>query len=266
MTKNLRSPLTLVIAACLIAAGWGVQADEEGDGINAAGTQPVYLLAAAGKGAGSDDYVEDEDEDTDIEIPDPLYYWNYGWYVVNDNLFLYLLDPTARGYAKVMPEPARESVKNFFVNLTMPVRFVSCVFQGRMADAGNELKVFGVNTTVGVLGLMNPARDRYFMDDISEEDVGQSFAVWGMGHGFYMVLPIFGPSSLRDGVGLVGDILLTPTTYLPFPGSIIAGTTKAVNNISLSLGDYQNIKDAAVNPYDSFRDIFLQYRAEKVRQ
>ena len=102
---------------------------------------------------------------------------------------------------------------NFFENLTTPARFVNCLLQGKGPEADRELRRFGINTTAGVLGFGDPAYDRWGLKP-AEEDLGQTLAVYGLGDGFYVVWPLFGPSTLRDSVGMVGDSFLNPVRYV----------------------------------------------------
>ena len=134
-----------------------------------------------------------------------------------------------------------------------------------LAAAGVELAAFIVNTTIGVVGFREPAKNRFNLDP-NPEDFGQSLATYGLGHGFYIVWPIFGPSSLGDTVGLVGDQLLTPTTYLASDWRIAVSVIKTINGTSLNIGRYEAVKEAALDPYDSIRDGYIQYRNEKVKK
>jgi len=222
----------------------------------------------------SEDSVDavDEEEDLDYleevepldEISDPLEPLNRVFFHFNDKLYLWVLEPVARGYSKVIPENARISVRNFFNNIATPIRFVNNVLQFKMKPAGNELARFGLNTTFGVLGLFDWAKDHA---DISmqDEDLGQTFGVWGAGPGFYLNLPFIGPSSLRDTVGYIGDSFLDPVSYVkPSIDRIAIKAGDQVNRTSLRLGDYEEIKKDAIDPYSAFRDIYYQYRKEKI--
>jgi phospholipid-binding lipoprotein MlaA len=206
------------------------------------------------------------EEEEEIQIADPLYVWNKGMYYFNDKFYFWLLKPVAQGYSAVVPEDMRISVNNFFYNITTPIRFVSSILQLKMKSAGNELLRFAVNTTFGVGGLGDFAKDKM---DIKrhDEDLGQTFGHYGIGHGFYIVWPVLGPSSLRDTVGLVGDAFLNPAYYVtPLQDSLAITASDVVNDTSLYIGDYEDIIKAAVDPYVSIRDAYLQNRKKKVEE
>jgi phospholipid-binding lipoprotein MlaA len=208
--------------------------------------------------------ITEEGEEESPQIADPFYIWNKGWYYFNDKFYFWLLKPVARGYSFIFPEIARIGVSNFFYNITTPIRFVNSVLQFKMKDAGNELLRLVINSTAGVGGLGDFAKGQL---DIKRknEDLGQTFGTYGFGHGFYLVWPILGPSSLRDTVGLVGDGFLNPVNYIrPVETSIAITAYDTVNHTSLHIGDYEDIIEAAVDPYISIRDAYVQNRKKKV--
>lgn len=210
-----------------------------------------------------EDIIEEGEEEAP-QIADPFYIWNKGWYYFNDKFYFWLLKPVARGYSFIFPEIARIGVSNFFYNITTPIRFVNSVLQFKMKDAGNELLRLVINSTAGVGGLGDFAKGQL---DIKRknEDLGQTFGAYGFGHGFYLVWPILGPSSLRDTVGLVGDSFLNPVNYIrPVETSIAITAYDTVNHTSLHIGDYEDIIEAAVDPYISIRDAYAQNRKKKV--
>jgi phospholipid-binding lipoprotein MlaA len=212
-----------------------------------------------------EEIIEEEEEEA-VEIADPLYVWNKGMYYFNDKFYFWLLKPVSQGYSAVVPEDMRISVSNFFYNITTPIRFVSSLLQLKMKSAGNELLRFAVNTTFGVGGLGDFAKDKM---DIKrhDEDLGQTFGHYGIGHGFYIVWPVLGPSSLRDTIGLVGDLFLNPVNYVtPLQDSLAITASDKVNETSLHIGDYEDIIKAAIDPYISIRDAYAQNRKKKVEE
>jgi len=166
----------------------------------------------------------------------------------------------------VIPTPVRSGVKNFFYNLTAPIRMVSCILQGKGRAASAELTRFLINSTVGVLGFGNPAK-RWPELNPSEEDLGQTLATYGIGNGFYIVWPILGPSTLRDSVGMVGDWFLNPVSYVePTEAYLEIWAIEKVNETSFRIGDYESLKEAAIDPYVAFRNAYIQYRKKKVEE
>lgn len=207
-----------------------------------------------------------EDDEQLLDIPDPLYYFNYAMYGLNDFLYFALLKPAATGYKKVMPTPARKGIRNFFHNLLFPVRLVNNMLQGKFSQAGTEVEIFVINSTVGCLGFVQVAQD-YHGKQTSNEDLGQTFASWDIGDGFYLVLPVLGPSTLRDTIGSVGDYFLTPVNYAE-PWELYWGLkiTDSVNDLSFRLGDYEALKEAAVDPYAAIKNAYIQNRYKKIKE
>ncbi|RJR15621.1 MAG: VacJ family lipoprotein [Nitrospiraceae bacterium] len=197
-------------------------------------------------------------------IADPLEPVNRIVFHFNDKLYFWLLKPVATGYAAVLPEEIRMSVQNFFNNISAPVRIVNNLLQFKIKGAGNELLRFGINSTMGMLGLYDVARNELGMG-INDEDFGQTLGVWGAGPGFFINWPFLGPSSLRDSVGYAGDYFLEPLNYLnPAVSRLAVKAGDGVNSASLSIGDYEGIKKDAIDPYSAFRDIYYQYRKSKI--
>ncbi|MHB8909092.1 MAG: MlaA family lipoprotein [Syntrophales bacterium] len=221
--------------------------------------------------------VADEYGDVDVsektgaearpEIADPLEPFNRAMYHFNDKLYFWVLKPVAQGYGKVVPETARVGVSNFFANLSFPIRFVNCLLQANFAGAATELGRFTVNTLWGVGGFLDPAASREINLSKQDEDFGQTLGSYGLGQGFFINWPVFGPSSPRDTVGLVGDGFLTPSTYLtPWYASAGVWGYDKVNTTSLRIGDYESLKEAAIDPYVAIRDAYVQYRLKQVNR
>jgi phospholipid-binding lipoprotein MlaA len=209
-----------------------------------------------------DDFDDDFDDDEDevAEIADPFFHLNKAIFHVNDKMYFWVLKPVGTVYKTILPEFVRIGIRNFFHNLSFPVRFVSCVLQGKGVRAQAELGRFMFNSTFGVLGFGNPAKQFDHLNP-PKEDLGQTFGHWGVGEGFYMVLPVLGPSTIRDTVGLIGDFFLYPVTYLEdWEARLAFNATRVVNETSLRIGDYEAFKDAAIDPYASMRDGYIQDR------
>jgi phospholipid-binding lipoprotein MlaA len=213
-----------------------------------------------------DEYAAEEKEEP-VRIADPLAPWNKAMYHFNDKLYFWALKPVAQGYSAVVPEDMRISFSNFFSNLTTPIRFVSSLLQLKVKDAGNELVRLVYNSTAGIGGLADVAKTDLGISR-KDEDLGQTFGKYGIGQGFYIVWPILGPSSLRDSVGTVGDWFLDPVDYVnPFFFDALAiRTFDKVNTVSLHIGDYEDLKKSAIDPYVSLRNAYIQYRKKKVEE
>lgn len=213
-----------------------------------------------------DDLDWDDDEEDIYSVADPLEKFNRAIFVFNDKLYFWVLKPVAKGYRTVMPQPARSGVKNFFTNITAPLRIINNILQGKGSEAEAEWARFLYNTTIGVFGFGNPAQD-YPKLNPPDEDLGQTLASYGIGDGFFLMLPFLGPSTLRDGFGELGDTFLKPFSYVkPLEASMGLWAYEEVNDISFRIGDYESLKDAALDPYESFRNAYIQLRQAKIRQ
>ena len=142
------------------------------------------------------------------EASDPLEPVNRVIYKFNDGLDRLLIKPVAEGYQEYIPSPARTSVRNFFNNINEPLTIVNNVLQGKPDQAAGDTMRFGFNTIFGVLGLFDVATGWGL--EMHKEDFGQTFGVWGFGEGWYLMLPLLGPSVVRDAAGLPLDYQLDP--------------------------------------------------------
>jgi len=210
-----------------------------------------------------------DDFNEEVEAPlinDPLESWNRGVFWINDKLYFYALKPVARVF-RVVPSPARKGVRNFFSNLTTPVRLINATLQFKLRDAGRELGRFLINTTLGVGGLIDAA-DRWGNVPKKDEDFGQTLGVYHVGQGPYLVLPFFGPSSLRDAGGLIVDGFFDPVNWLTSEWRLIEKvglrTGLSVNHLSLDDDTYEKLKRDSLDPYLFMRASYVQYRLAKV--
>lgn len=217
---------------------------------------------AANAPAAQEDYAKELDS-----IPDPLEPMNRAFFVFNDRVYFWFFKPVATGYNMVVPEVARVSIRNFFTNLTMPIRAVSCLLQGKFEGFGIELTRFVVNTTAGFLGFQDVARQALNFQ-IQDEDLGQVFAFYGIGSGFYLNLPFLGASSLRDTAGWVGGLFLNPLDFIveDFWYNVGFRGYDILNKTSLRIGEYEALKKAALDPYVSMRDAYYQYRLNQIEK
>lgn len=217
---------------------------------------------------GDDDFLDAFEDGSEgeqaVRVDDPLYPVNYIMYSINDVMYTYALRPVALGYRAIMPEPARNGIRNFFHNLLFPVRFVNNVLQGKVDKAGNEVGVFLLNSTAGILGFNRFAQEQMDMHT-QDEDLGQTFGTWTIGEGFYLYLPLLGPTTLRDAVGRVGDYFITPVNYAS-PWELEWGLTitDTTNSLSLHVDDIDALKKASVDPYVAFRNAYIQKRRKAI--
>ncbi|HSB04155.1 MAG TPA: VacJ family lipoprotein [Thermodesulfobacteriota bacterium] len=204
-------------------------------------------------------------EEREETLADPLEPINRAFFVVNDRLYFWVLKPVARGYKAVFPQDARLGVRNFFSNLTTPIRLVNCLLQAKFKGAGNETVRFLLNSTLGLAGFLDPAKKELKIEK-TEADFGQTLGIWGLGPAFYIDWPLLGPSSLRDTVGFAGDLFLDFRTYLfSEPIFYIVRPFELINETSLTIGEYEDLKKAALDPYIAVREAYHEYRQGKIK-
>ena len=209
MNKNI-VVLTLAGSACAALAGSATAADGLYE-------RPVTVAATAPStdgtpAASSDDDFGDWEKDASVEVSDPLEKINRGVFWFNEQADRFVIKPVAKGYDWLLPQPVKHGVSNVFDNLFTPVVAVSDLLQGNLKESASDVGRFAVNTTVGVVGVFDVATG-WGMEK-RREDIGQAFGTWGIGPGPYLVLPILGPSNVRDGIGLIGNHFLSPQTYI----------------------------------------------------
>lgn len=213
--------------------------------------------------------LPDDDEDyLDVVsrvIPDPIEGWNRAMFSFNDTIIEYVAKPAYKGYEFVTPRFMRTGLKNFFHNAAFPVRFVNNILQGRGRAAGVEMSRFILNTTAGVGGLFDVAKHHKPIVPVEDEDMGQTLGVWGFGEGFYIVWPLMGPSTVRDTFGMAGDYFLHPASYIrPWELGVGVKAVNVFNDLDETLDLYDTLKHAAIEPYSSVRDAYVQYRRAKI--
>jgi phospholipid-binding lipoprotein MlaA len=211
--------------------------------------------------AWAEDQWEDEWEAQPPVLADPLEPINRFFFHFNDKLYYWVLKPVAKAYSAVIPEELQICFRNFFNNLKTPARAVNSLLQGNVRDSFNEVARFTLNSTVGIVGLGDFAKDAFNLDS-SYEDLGQTFAHYGAGGGFYINWPFLGPSNLRDSLGLVGDTYLHPLFWIDAEDGVIIGTWtfEKINYTALTLGDYELFTQTALDPYTAVKDAYQQYR------
>ena len=200
-------------------------------------------------------------------VNDPLEPMNRVIYGFNKGFFdRYILIPLIKFHNRAIPRPARVSIRHFFQNLKEPVTAENDLLQGRLGRAGQSVGRFGINTTVGVVGLMDVAEDMGLKRH--EEDFGETMGHYGVGQGPYLVLPVLGSSSARDLSGRVVDEFLNPLHYVSYPN-------KTYIDLGLSGGELvssraHKVKEKmrageAVNPgYETDRERYLQRKQEEI--
>jgi phospholipid-binding lipoprotein MlaA len=201
---------------------------------------------------------------------DPIAAFNEPMFTFNLKLDDWVLRPVASGYATITPQPVRESVDRFFDNVHVIPRFANNLFQLKLAEAGGELARFGINTTLGLAGFFDPA-DLLFGLKQHRNDFGLTIRYYDIPTGPYLMLPLMGPSTIGDTVGLVADGAMDPISYfVPWWVSITVatgeGAAEAVNYRSLHLNMFEEADRYAIDLYGAVQDAYLQMRVNKVKK
>jgi phospholipid-binding lipoprotein MlaA len=191
---------------------------------------------------------------------DPWEVYNRHMADFNDRADKYVLEPVARGYTNVVPTPVRDCIGNIFRNIGDVGNAINDLLQGKPAEASSDICRVAINTTVGLLGCFDVATKVGLTR--SNEDFGQTFGRWGIGPGPYFVLPILGPSTVRDAIGRVADIYTDPLTYNTWDQaySIAAWSLRLIDVRAGLLDATKLLEGAALDKYQFVRDGYLQRR------
>ena len=195
----------------------------------------------------------------------------------NQGLDKAIFKPIAKGY-RVLPQPIRTGTNNFVSNLRSLLTFSNNVLQGDLKSAGNTAGRFAINTTVGILGIFDPASKMGF-EKKPREDFGQTLGVWGTGPGCYFVLPVLGPTTTRDAAGLIGNVFIDPFYHLTHNSEtdIIVGNenlsehnyyyyrgTDAVDFRSKNIESFESLEENSIDFYASLKSLYLQNRQQRI--
>ena len=184
-----------------------------------------------------------------------------------------ILEPIAKGYNK-LPEPIKNGTSNFTSNIATLLSVPNHLAQGNIKDAGNATASFLINSTIGIIGLANPAEKMGF--SAQQEDVGQTLGSYGIGPGCYFVLPILGPTTVRDSVGMIADTFIDPFAHVTlrekelfglsgnqFDYLTVRGTT-AVDFRADNETNFNSLEENSIDLYASFKSLYLQNRENKI--
>jgi phospholipid-binding lipoprotein MlaA len=191
-------------------------------------------------------------------VSDPWEPFNRDLYAVHDAVDQAVLEPVARGYRAITPRPLRQGVLNVLRNLRGPVIFANDVLQGEIGRAGTTAARFGINTTIGVAGIFDPASSMGL--ERHDEDFGQTLAVWGVDSGPYLFIPLMGPSNVRDTTGRIIDTVFDPLTWIEGDNidewRAARTVTAGIAARELVLEAVDDVRRDSVDPYTSFRSSY----------
>ncbi len=237
------------------------------------GSQPSYMVASVGPlliaqapsmaQARPDAVVPAEGI---LEEYDPWEPFNEKMFTFNYNLDRYVLKPVAKGYNFVMPDRLQQMIDSGFDNLLVVQRVVNNLLQGRPLGATAEVGRFLINSTVGIGGLFDIAKQEFNLQK-TRADFGQTLGIWGIGPGPFLVLPLMPPLTVRDGIGTAVDGAMDPLSYvLPFIWTRLGMKVgNMINDRSLNLDLYQGFEETTVDLYSAVRNGYLQRRENMIK-
>ncbi|MDD3591665.1 MAG: VacJ family lipoprotein [Sulfurovum sp.] len=225
--------------------------------------------------AQAEGFEEEFSREETSDAIDPLSGYNRVMTAFNDKVMIYLINPISEAYASIVPQPARIGVSNAVNNIQFPIRFANNLLQLKFQNSSDELKRFIVNSTIGLGGLMDPAKNHMNIP-AHDEDFGQTLGHYGVGPGFHIVLPFFGPSNVRDILGLTADAYISPIVYMEnlekykipnhIDQTIGIFTVDFINTTSLHPGEYESLKKDAIDLYPFLRDTYEQKRNSEIAE
>jgi phospholipid-binding lipoprotein MlaA len=216
----------------------------------------VYAMATAESAGAGDDFEWDPWE----PFNEKMFWFN------REVLDRFVLKPVATAWDFVLPTPVQKGIHNVFDNLAVVRRVVNNALQLKWNGAAKEAARFTINSTMGFVGFFDIAKEGFGIEQ-SDQDMGLTLGVWGIGPGPFLVLPFLPPLTVRDGVGFLVDTAMTPYIYfIPWYASLGGAVTNMVNERSLNLDRYERVEESTVDLYAAVRSAYLQRRAAAIRQ
>ena len=220
----------------------------------------IVNVSASAAEVKHDKVVQKKDLFSIISPTDPIEGYNRVIFEFNDFLMVFVFDPLMKGYSFIIPKTGREHIDQAIVNLEYFIHLFSCLLEGELKGSWVETERFFINLTLGVAGIFDVAESWFGLHPY-KEDFGQAFASWGIGPGFYFVLPILGPSTLRDAIGEIFFFAFHPITWIPLPG---LGTFVFINRLSLRVEQYMSLRDPSLDKYESLKDMWYLNRKVEI--
>ena len=195
------------------------------------------------------------------EMSDPFEGYNRFMFGFNHGFYDSVMEPVARGYRDAVSEDIRMVISNVFDNAMAPLKFVSSLLQGDFEKSGRVLGRTIINTTIGLGGMFDVADKTFQIKDVNE-DLDQVLGAYGIPTGPYIVIPFFGPSSVRNIIGKAGGTFLSPIAQFSPGFEVGAGLTASdkINDTSFFVDDIKQLEESSVDKYESVRDFYNQYR------
>ncbi len=232
----------------------------------------VFFLLSLGNATAGSDGENALSKNQNGEVKDCFEGVNRAFFAFNKGLDNVLIEPLAKGY-RYLPSPIRSGTSNFLSNLSLLVTVPNNVLQGDMKLAGKNTARFAVNSTVGILGLFDPAT-KLGLNDYEKEDYGQTLGTWGVSEGCYLVLPVLGPSTARDAIGSLatyfgGDAwynitVRNDTHYVSDFDYYASRGTSGVDFRAKNIESFDNLEKNSMDFYASVKSLYLQNRQQKI--
>ncbi len=227
------------------------------------------LLAAVPAGAEPEaTELTEPAELTESSVHDPWENYNRAIFRFNEGVSRFFAEPVARAWRFAIPDFVRTGLRNVFVNAAFPIRVVNTTLQLKPLETGQEIARFATNVSFGLGGLFDPAS--YALNlPMNREDFGQTLGYWGVPPGPFFMLPIFGPSTVRDTFGLAGDVAVTAATFsavvsVPFFATFAAQAGRFINSQSFIVDDIKRERESSVDFYASVRNSYIQFRENRI--
>ncbi|MEA1914119.1 MAG: VacJ family lipoprotein [Campylobacterota bacterium] len=220
------------------------------------------------------EFAQEEKEVQKKQESDPLSGYNRVMTDINDGLYTYALRPVFKGYDAIVHDNIQEGIANVFNNSTFPIRFVNSILQLKFDKAVIETGRFIINTTLGVFGIFDVAKNQFNLVTTAE-DFGQTLGHYGVGSGWHIVLPIFGPSNMRDMFSMFPDIYLNPSTYVSSRSDTFVAhpdhawalfVGERLNSGSMNYSQYDLIRKDAIDLYPYLKNMYEQHRVQKIKE
>ncbi len=245
-----RPAMILMVGVVAIGAVGGFPAETSAQRLEEVVVTATKLVQAA-DGAGDYDPWED--------FNDPVFQFNY-------KLDKYAIKPVAKGYNLFIGDGEKLLIGNVFDNVAFPKRFVNSLLQGKFGGAGREFARFLINSTLGGAGMTDVAKYQFGIER-SDEDTGQTFAVYGWEKSHYLVVPLLPPFTLRDGVGYVFDLALDPVNYfIPLAEGLGRTVEGRLNDRALNVETFEAVEEGTLDLYSAVRNAYLKRREKQIKE
>ncbi len=215
--------------------------------------------------SGSDPLFEEEPEEYEAPppVPDPLEEGNRAIFAFNQKLDAWFWSPVTRAYRLATPEFFRTGVRRALHNLNTPVFVANELFQLRLRDAAQTLGAFALNSTLGVFGIFEPGKEAGW--EVRNADFGQTLALVGVGSGPYVVVPVLGPTTVRDGMGNAVDYFLQPLNYvLGVPTQLVWGGSAGLSVREQVADELKALEKSSIDFYAVMRSAYHQSREQEI--